>query len=201
MNISKLKEKLKKRPKHFICVSALALLLIILALAIMFKGSGNITVSVETSLKEVLETSQLSTVEYTYNSIAEKIEDDVVKYYVKYKGVVKAGFDFDKLDVSKDTQDENKMIITIPEIIITSVDVDEELKYIFKKERYDTEVIYPEAYNLCHEDLTSKIKSNETFNKMAKESAEELVKGLTAPFEKEGYTFEIVHVSDNQEVQ
>ena len=124
MNISKLKEKLKKRPKHFICVSALALLLIILALAIMFKGSGNITVSVETSLKEVLETSQLSTVEYTYNSIAEKIEDDVVKYYVKYKGVVKAGFDFDKLDVSKDTQDENKLIITIPEIIITSVDVD-----------------------------------------------------------------------------
>lgn len=201
MKIIPLIEKIKKHPKRSIIISSIVVIALIVILAVVFKGTGEITVNIETSLKEVLETSEISTVEYTYNSITEKKEDDIVKYYVKYKGVVKAGFDFDKLDVSKDTQDENKIIITIPEISINSVAVDEDLKYIFTKEKYDTEVIYPEAFRLCSEDLTSKAKTNGTLQKMAKESAEDLVKGLTAPFEEEGYIIEIVHTSDNQEVQ
>ena len=199
MKISELKEKLKNKPQYFILVGAIVLMLIIAVFAIIFKGSGEIAISIETSLKEVLEVAEISTVEYTYNSIVEKKDDkNESMYYVKYKGTVKAGFDFDKLEVKKDETEENKLIIYIPEIKINSVSIDEDLEYIFTKEKYKTTNVH-EMLQLCNDDLLNKANTSPTLMQMAKDGAEELIRGFTKPLEKEGYIVEMAHGIPEQE--
>ncbi len=182
---------------------AAMLLVVITILCIIFAPSGETTFSVKTSLKEVLETSNLSTAEYTYNSIAKipidtskELNDDNIKYHVAYKGIVKAGFDFQKIET---VEKENSIIVIIPKIEIQNVDVNTDLEYIFIKQKYDTENTYAEAYNACYKDLEAKAKTNKTLITTAIDSAIETVTALTKPLEKgleEGTTIKIVYVDN-----
>lgn len=199
-------KNLGRGAKYFL-LALLLVVLISIIIAIVFSGSGKAQFSVETSLKEVLESSELSTAEYTYNSIVSvkddkkdtKNDEEEIKYYISYKGTVKAGFDFEKIDVVKN---DKKIIVIVPEIEIISVDVDTNLEYIFTNKKYDTEKTYAEAYNACCDDLESKAKSNKTLHNTAVESAIEAITALTKPFErqlKKGETIEVVYI--NQETQ
>ena len=85
------------RTTKYIFGGAIAVLLIAILLVVVFSGSGDVSISVETSLKEMITTSQLRTAEYTYNSIADITDDDKVKYHVSYKGTVTAGVDFENV--------------------------------------------------------------------------------------------------------
>ena len=51
----------------------------------------------ETTLREVLDISQMSTVGYTYNSIVNVTEDEELKYSISYQGQIKAGIDFSQI--------------------------------------------------------------------------------------------------------
>ena len=180
------------RTTKYIFGGAIAVLLIAILLVVVFSGSGDVSISVETSLKEMITTSQLRTAEYTYNSIADITDDDKVKYHVSYKGTVTAGVDFEKIEIVRNG---DTIQIIVPEVQIIEVIVDPELDYIFIKEKYDTETTYAEATAACKRDLLEKAQANETLLKTARESAEDTLKALIKPFEsqlKDGETFEIV---------
>ena len=61
----------------------------------IFNKRGQTTISSKSELLKVLDVSELSAAEYTYNGIATKTtKDNKVAYYVSYEGTVKAGIDF-----------------------------------------------------------------------------------------------------------
>lgn len=189
--------------------AGIGLLVAVIVCVAIFAPSGETTFSVKTSLKEVLESSELSTSEYTYNSIVKvpidstkPTEENNVKYQIAYKGTVKSGFDFKEIDI---VEKEDSVIVIIPKITIQSVSVNTDLEYIFTKEKYDTEKTYAEAYNACCKDLEEKAKANKTLFSKAVDSAIETVTALTKPFEKqleEEKTFQIVYIDNyTQEVE
>lgn len=176
--------------KTKIVFSAIALFFVVgVIVVVIFAPSGETKVDVETSLKDIFESSELSTSEYTYNSIAKvKIddskpaEDDNVKYQIAYNGTVKSGFDFKEIEI---VEKDKEIIVVIPKIEIQSVNVDDDLDYIFTKKKYDTEKTYAEAYNACVKDLEAKAKSNKTLYNTAVDSAVDTLEALTKPFEKQ----------------
>ena len=192
--MEKIKETIKNLSKMSKCLilGAIVAALIAVVLLVVFSGSGDVTISVETSLKEMITSSQLRTAEYTYNTIAEVKEDDKTKYYVSYKGRVVAGFDFENIEIVRDG---NVIRVVVPEVEILEVEVDPEMDYIFVKKKYDTEKTYVEASAACKQDLREKAETNETLLKTARESAIDTLTALMKPFEKqlaEGESFEIV---------
>ncbi len=190
--------KTLNRTTKALMLGAVVALLIVVVLLIVFSGSGDVTISVETSLKEMITSSQLRTAEYTYNSIAEVKDGDNTKYYVSYNGTVSAGFDFEKVEIVRD----GKVIqIIVPDVQILEVIVDPELDYIFIKDKYDTEQTYAEATEACKDDLWVKAQTNETLLKTARESAEDTLEALIKPFESqlsEGESFEIVFDTEKE---
>lgn len=201
-SLAKIFKSFGKKAKIVLWAGVGVLVLAVICVAI-FAPSGETTFSVKTSLKEVLESSEMSTSEYTYNSIvkvpidpSKPMEDNNVKYQIAYKGTVKSGFDFKKIDtVEKD----DSIIVIIPKIEIQSVNVDTNLEYIFTKEKYDTEKTYAEAYSACCKDLEEKAKANKTLFTTAIDSAVETLTAITKPFEKqleEGKTIQIVYIDN-----
>ena len=195
--------------KKIALLAGIAFLIAVIVFIVIFAPSGKTTFSVKTSLKEVLESSELSTSEYTYNSIvkvpidsSKPTEENNIKYQIAYKGTVKSGFDFKEIDI---VEKEDSVIVIIPKITIQSVNVNTDLEYIFTKEKYDTEKTYAEAYNACCKDLEEKAKANKTLFSTAVDSAIETVTAITKPFEKqleEGKTFQIVYIDNyTQEVE
>ena len=190
--------KTLNRTTRALMIGAVAALLIVVVLLIVFSGSGEVTISVETSLKEMITSSQLRTAEYTYNSIAEVKDGDNTKYYVSYNGTVSAGFDFEKVEIVRDGK---AIQIIVPDVQILEVIVDPELDYIFIKDKYDTEQTYAEATEACKDDLWVKAQTNETLLKTARESAEDTLEALIKPFESqlsEGESFEIVFDTEKE---
>ncbi len=138
----------------------------------------------EAQLQDVLETSELSTATYTYNSIVSAYAEDgvTVRYHVSYEGSVKAGVDFADIDMEIDN--ENKTILLIlpdAEVLDTSVNAGT-LDYIFADQKYNTETIAQEAYNLSCIDLESKIEQEEQLYAIAKENAVAAVEALIKPW-------------------
>lgn len=64
-------------------------------------NEGKVTTISEASLEKVIETSQLSTMEYTFNGVTRVTKEffDTTKYYVAYEGTVRAGIDFSAIDI------------------------------------------------------------------------------------------------------
>ena len=201
--MSKLMERLKNmgRVGRYLSLGAVIVVLLLIVLLVIFSGSGKTTIDVETTLKEVILSSELKTAEYTYNSIAE-IKDTkkgATKYYVAYKGSVGAGIDFEDIRIERH---KDVLKVIIPEIEILSVNVETEMDYIFTKEKFNTEGTYAEAYNACIVDLEEKARGNETLLATAKQSVEDTIKALIKPFERhlnEGEEIEIVFFNEMEE--
>ena len=182
---------------------AVALLITVVGWIIIAAPSGETTITVKTSLKEVIESSELSTSKYTYNSIAKaKIDpknpedEDNIRYYVSYKGEVRSGFDFSKIKIE---EDEKGLIVIIPKMQIHEIVVKKGMDYIFTKDKYDTENTYAEALEICVADLRKKAEANETLRRVAVESAIETLTALTKPFEEqlgEGKIIRVVYIED-----
>lgn len=173
--------KLPFKLKIILLISAVALV-VVLFVAIGSGGKSSMKTISKSSLQEILEISELSTVEYTYNAIATKKEKDKDLYYVAYEGEVKAGIEFDKIDINI-SEEEKKIILKIPEIHIQEWTVNMgTLEYIFTKSKYETEDVSQEAYKLCKEDLKKRVESDNVLFDMAKENAVSTVEALFKPW-------------------
>lgn len=175
-------------------------LIIVVVLGIWFlvssRNEGRVTTITQSSLEKMLETNDLSTLEYTYNGITTVYTQDgkTPKYYVAYEGVVTAGIDITKINVHTD-QDKKVITITIPDPSVQKVSVDMgSLDFIFEKKKYETETVSQEAYKKSMKDLKNKAEKEEQLLSMAKENAVSSIKALIEPWVKQlddGYTVEV----------
>lgn len=159
------------------------------------------SVLTKTTLMEVLEINELSTITYTYNGIVpgyEKVdvagnetEYGDIAYYVSYEGTVKAGIDFSKIDI--DIGEDNKEIkVKLPKVEILDTIVDEgSLEFIHKKSQSDSKgENYKNAFWLCSEDLKKKTAKDKTLLELARSNAESAITALLEPWMEqmeEGY--------------
>ena len=151
---------------------------------------GPIDVVSENNVRETIQESDLSTVEYTYNAVVtvkdKKGEEDA--YYVAYEGTIKAGIDLDKVEVEVDKT--NKEIkLTLPDAKVKSYVEEDSLDYIFKKKKYETEKVYANALKACKKDIKKESK-REDIPKKAREESKDKIRALIEPWAK-GYTVDI----------
>lgn len=177
-------------------------IIIIIGAAVFFlpkalkSDRGKVTTITEATLEEVIEISDLSTLDYTYNSITDVKDEDgeTVKYHVAYKGKVTAGIDLEKVDVSVD-EETKKIVVRVPETMIQNIDVDMgTMEFIFEKDKYETETVTQEAYKACRADLEKKATGESTLLSMAKDNAIDAITALISPWVEqldEEYTVEV----------
>ena len=133
----------------------IGIIVIVLIVFVIKKGffdskEGEVTTISQSSIEKILDISELSTLEYTYNAVAAGYNEDgkTLLYHVAYEGTVSAGIDFDKLKV-KVNPDKKEIRITVPEARILGCSVNEgSLKYIFEKDKYNTATISADAYKV-----------------------------------------------------
>ena len=192
---------MKKKKRKLIIGGGCALAIVVIAGVIILPkvlnpNAGKVTTVAKASLEKVLETSNLQTLDYSYNAIADVKDEDGknVKYHVAYEGTVTAGIDMDNVDVSV-KEDEKKIVISVPEATVQNVDVDMgKMEFIFEKQKYETETVSQEAYQACLEDLDSKAKKDDSLLTMARENAVNSITALISPWieqMKDKYTVEV----------
>lgn len=151
----------------------------------------------KTTLEKIIDVSELSTFEATYNGIAKVMNEEKpenVDYYVYYEAKVKAGIDFEKVTVNVDNE-QKVVTVTLPEVQINDVNVDiGSLEYIFENKKADTSTISEIAYKKCIEDVTEESKNTEAIYTLAQQNAKNVIEALVKPFIEqldEEYTLEI----------
>lgn len=146
---------------------------------------GEVYTVAESTLEKVCEICELPTVEYTYNAVAEAVnEKGEVKYYVAYEGKVTAGIDFSKIEFEVlDSEESKKVLIKLPEVTVQDPIVNMgTMDFIFLKDTYETETISQEAFKLCQEDLSNRIKDEDALLELAAENVRRDVRCLYEPW-------------------
>ena len=190
----------KKKRKIFL-LKVLAAVILIICVTILFpkilkKEDGKVTTITQSSLEKVIEVNDLSTLDYTYNAITDVYDEDgeTLKYHVAYEGIVTAGIDITKINVTVN-EEEKKISITLPNAVIQNVNVDMgTLAFIFEKNKYETETVSQEAYKASLEDLKKKANKESTLLTMAKDNAAAAMNALIAPWVEQiddDYTVEV----------
>lgn len=187
-----MEEKERPRTKRIkfkhIAVLFVIILVIITALMIkikIFNKKSEPTIISKATLEKVINVSDLSTFEAIYNGVAaveneEKPEN--IDYYVSYEAKVKAGIDFELVEVEVNETDK-VITITLPEVKITDVDVDiASLDYIFMNNKANTETVSAQAYKKCIKDVTKESNSTDEIYESARQNARNIVEALISPF-------------------
>ena len=149
------------------------------------------------TLTDLLEISELSTLSYDYSAVVSVYEDeedrkeDDVYDYAWYDATIKLGIDFSKIDV-KVQEEKKKIMLTLPPIEVMDVIVDQNtMKYFDTASTNEDFVIL--AKKACKEDATEKATTPELLE-TAKKNTEDTVKSLIAPVldsSKESYDMKI----------
>lgn len=183
----KLKQRLNTQKVKYIIgfsIVLVAAIIISLTVSIASKKSKPEIIS-KSTLEKIINVSELSTFEAVYNGIAESTDEnepEKVNYYVSYDARVKAGIDFEKVDITVNT-DEKIITVVLPEIKITDVNVDiTSLDYIFENDKANTETVSEEAYKKCIEDVTNESNSEDAIYELAEQNARNIVQALISPF-------------------
>ena len=140
--------KIWKKKRKIFLLKVLAAVILIICVTILFpkilkKEDGKVTTITQSSLEKVIEVNDLSTLDYTYNAITDVYDEDgeTRKYHVAYEGIVSAGIDITKINVTVN-EEEKKISITLPNAVIQNVNVDMgTLAFIFEKNKYETETV------------------------------------------------------------
>lgn len=180
----------KDQKKKFIIAAGFAtaiLVLIALFLLLLFKPAKKSEPSIITTstLEKILTVSDLSTFEAIYNGIAKVANPDdaqKIDYYVSYDATVKAGIDFEQVEISVD--DTAKIIsVKLPEVKITDITVDiESMDYIFIDDHANTETVSEEAYKRCIDDVTNESNHENAIYELAEQNAKNIIEALIRPF-------------------
>ena len=181
------RQKVGKKKSLLLVVFVVVLAVIIAAGVFFFMSSSKPEPEIisQSTLEKIINVSDLSTFEAVYNGIA-KVENEEdpeeIDYYVSYDAKVKAGIDFEKVDIAVDN--ENKIItVTVPEIKITDVNVDiASLDYIFFNDKANTATVSEEAYKKCIEDVKNESNNETAIYELADQNAHNIINALINPF-------------------
>ena len=154
-------------------------------------------ITLSASLEKIINVSELSTFSAVYNGITQvynKENPEKIDYYVSYQGQIKAGIDFEKIEIQV-SPEESKVVVSLPEARILSTPVDiGSLDFIFYNQKANTSEVSSEAYQACCADIEAESKRQSDIVKMAGDNAENVVRALTQPFLTQfyqGYELEI----------
>lgn len=184
--IDKIKGFIRKRKSILLIIFVILILISIYEIICKFQEQ-KFTITAQSSLEKIIEISELSTMEYTYNAIATKYKDNVqdennVEYYVSYEGVVTVGIDFNAIKIEPN-EEEKKIVITLPEVekhdILVNMGT---MEYIYVKNAKEQDKISQEAYLLCKEDLKNRVSKEVNIEKNARENAISAVEALFEPW-------------------
>ena len=181
------RQKVGKKKSLLLVVFVVVLAVIIAAGVFFFMSSSKPEPEIisQSTLEKIINVSDLSTFEAVYNGIAKVANEEDPEendYYVSYDAKVKAGIDFEKVDIAVDN--ENKIItVTVPEIKITDVNVDiASLDYIFFNDKANTATVSEEAYKKCIEDVKNESNNENAIYELADQNAHNIIKALINPF-------------------
>ena len=187
---------MKKLKKAIIAIVVVVIVLGILSISGIFDQTEDVQIVTESNLHKIIEVSQLSTYECVYNDICTVMDEDdssKVAYYCKYKGRVKAGIDFTKVDIKMEEQEsgEHLITVTLPKVTLDDPEGDiDSLKYMFQEKKANDGTVSGEAYKACIQDIKEKSKSETMIYKTAQQNAENTIKGLVEPFVRNAETSE-----------
>ena len=137
------------------------------------------------TLEKIVNVRELSTFQAVYNGITKVMNDikpEQLDYYVSYKAKVNAGFDFEKIKINLEDKSK-KIIVTIPQIVITEVNVDiASLDYIFLNDKANKSTVSVQAYKVCIADVTNESKEESKIYDLAAQNAKNIMKALISPF-------------------
>lgn len=180
-------QKLLDKKLQYVIIFVLIFALIIIGVKVISVGSKNSEPQIisKSTLEKIINVSDLSTFEAVYNGIAKVMNEEnseKVDYYVSYEAKVKAGIDFEKVDIEVDS--ENKVILVkLPEIKITDINVDiTSLDYIFENAEANTSTVSEKAYKKCIEDVKNESDSENAIYDLAEQNAKNVVEALISPF-------------------
>lgn len=184
----KAKKKIPENKKFLAVVAGIVLVSIVAGILVVPKILSSskpepevITVS---TLEKIINVSKLSTFTAVYNGIAQVMNEkkpEETDYYVSYEARVNAGIDFEKIEISVDS--EAKAInIDIPEVYITEVNVDiSSLDFIFYNKKANTSTVTQEAFKACEEDVRRESEQQAAIFELAQQNAENVLTALTRP--------------------
>lgn len=197
-------EKIKQLKKWQLFSGIAVLLLVIVLLSTLVVprifGNGEVKKEITTvsTLEKIINVSELSTFSAVYNGIA-KVNNsenpDEIDYYVSYEAKIKAGIDFEKVNIDIDKTDKQKKInIIIPKVHITKVNVDiSSLDFIFLNQNANSTAVTEQAYKVCNEDAQRESENQKAIYELAEENAKSIVKALVSPLlEQLGEEYELV---------
>lgn len=169
-----------------ILCAVILILGIVVALYISNKNKEPEIIS-KANLEKVINVNELSTFEAVYDGVAvvmNKENPENVDYYVSYASKVKAGIDFDKVQIDiKETEEQKTIVITLPEVTLQEPTVDiATMDYIFVNKKANTETVSEEAYKACIEDATKECEKEDAIYMLAKQNAENMIIALVKPF-------------------
>lgn len=182
-------KQLKKTQLKMILLS-LSLLLVISTILFaaprLFSGlEKKATVITMSTLKKIINISELSTFQAVYNGIAEVMNEkkpNELDCYVSYQAKVYAGFDFEKVEINLDEKTK-RITLTIPEIEITDVNVDiASMDYIFQNGKANKSAITEKAYKSCIKDVGDESEKESAIYELAEQNAKNIMKALISPF-------------------
>ena len=183
----KTKRRIGSKPMLCAILAAAGIILIVCVLLLVknaSRGSEPEIIS-KAALEKIINVSDLSTFEAVYNGIARVASEDdpeEVDYYVSYDAKVKAGIDFEQVEVTVDPE-EKVIAVKLPEIKITDVNVDiASLDYIFENDKANTATVSEQAYKKCIEDVQNESSSEAAIYELAKENTHNIVEALISPF-------------------
>lgn len=175
-----------------VIITAIAVILLVFQLG---KSSDDkVEVITVPTLEKIINVSELSTFTAVYNGIAEvknEKKPDQTDYYVSYAARVKAGIDFEKIDISID--DTSKVIeVKIPDVHITDINVDiSSMDFIFYNKKVDEATITSQAYKACEVDVENESKNQDAILELAHQNAVNIITALISPIIEQldaGYT-------------
>ena len=163
----------------------------------------------ESSLEKAVDINELSTLDYTYSGIAEKINSfaigdihtpvgdltspEWVDFRVKYSANIRVEFDMSDIDFEIDN--ESRVItVLLPEIVLGTPHIDEK-SFGFLPEGKSADLA--DVIRLCRNDAKAEISQDTQIEERAYENLESTVTALTLPLIGDEYSLEFRHGSDD----
>lgn len=195
------KKKTRKKRSKISLPVIIVIVVIIIALIAILPGLVNCgnkgqTIS-NTTLKQALNISKLSTAELTYEGIADKVDDrGNPVYYVYYKATVDSGIDFDQINFR--ISDSEKTITPIlPEITIGDPVIDESAIEFMPS---DANAELRDVIEICKQDAANEIKDHSRFKETSLRNLHSTIEALLVPLLKgTGYSIVWDDVIDSLE--
>ena len=184
------KENPKSKRIKFKHIAVLFVIIAVIITALMikikiFNKKSEPTIISKATLEKVINVSDLSTFEAIYNGVAAVANEENpenIDYYVSYEAKVKAGIDFELVEVEVNETDK-VITVTLPEVKITDVDVDiASLDYIFMNNKANTQTVSEQAYKKCIKDVTKESNSTDEIYESARQNARNIGEALISPF-------------------